>query len=363
LDERRARNLPYKHLSIHALPDYQGATNVSVEFGATNRESGLYVIEQADSKHVPTAVHGEEAWFFKPGWNYSYFFIDPTFKWALGSNVVVRVEYQVVRGNPIGLHYDGERGAYSFADERVSKQPTGKWQAVEFRLRDARFRNSQNGGADFRIWDNERGFYVRRVTVWRYERQLPPRDPSLGSNLIDLTRFYHSTLRHYVPGGDLDRITNLVDAIRRNTGVSFDARGYIGVYQRGEGSGNQSPVSVNGIPIRRRVSRLHFLHAADYWEDDGTKIGFCLMEMSDGSHQELPIIYGQNVRSERGDSKTTPDAEVAWEGEGIRTGAGTRVRIFKTTWINPRPDLEIKSLDFISTKTRSAPRLLAITAE
>src|SRR6185436_7468798 len=42
MDERRALGLPYHHIPTNALPDYQRATAVSVEFGRTNHENGLY---------------------------------------------------------------------------------------------------------------------------------------------------------------------------------------------------------------------------------------------------------------------------------------------------------------------------------
>jgi hypothetical protein len=240
------------------------------------------------------------------------------------------------------------------------------WRVIQFRIRDARFQNSQNGGADFRFHDNETGFYLRRVSVFRYQREpMRPRDPSLSSNLIDLGRFYNGSLRLYMPTGDPNAATNVLPVIRRTTGVDFDARGYIGLYRQGEENTgtNANPESVNGIPIGRRVRLVHFLHAASYGEKDSRHIGSYLMNMSDGTSEEMPIIYGQNVCSERGDYRTLPDAEVAWDGEGIRTGAGTRVRIFKVSWINPAPDVAVTSIDFISTKSRSAPHLLAVTVE
>ena len=85
--------------------------------------------------------------------------------------------------------------------------------------------------------------------------------------------------------------------------------------------------------------------------------------MGDSSIEDFPIIYGTNVRSERGDFRRLPEAETAWEGEGIRTGAGRKVRILKATWENPRPAVEITQIDFISAVSRSAPHLLAITLE
>jgi hypothetical protein len=247
---------------------------------------------------------------------------------------------------------------------REYSEEDSPWRVIEFRVQDARFRNSQNGRADFRIYDNETGFYLRRVSVYRYRREpMRPRGPSLSSNLIDLARYYNASLRLYMPAGDANAATNVLPLIRQTTGVDFDARGYIGLYRRGEESNgtNTNPESVTGIPIGRRVSQIHFLHAASYGEKDGRHIGSYLMNMADGTSQEFPIIYGQNVCSERGDYRALPEAEVAWDG--TRTLAGNRVRMFKVTWINPTPDVEITSLDFVSTKSRSAPHLIAVTVE
>jgi len=266
-DKNRRENEP---------PDYQRATQVSVEFGATNRESGLSVVEVGDSRHTLATVDGQQVWFFHGGWNYAYFSIDPDFKRNLGADVVVRAEYQIPGRNPIGVHYDGLRGPYSptVDIQRDYKEPNSNWRVIEFRARDARFQNSQNGRADLRVYDNEKGFYLRRVTLTRYPgRRMPPRDSSTSSNLVDLTAFYNASLRSYMPGGDVDSVSNVIREIRTTTGVHFDARGYIGLLRRGEESGrsNSSPESVTGIPIGRRVTRLHFLHSASYGEKEDRK--------------------------------------------------------------------------------------------
>jgi len=53
--------------STPASAGYENATEVSVEFGTTTTESGLYVVEVGDSKHVPAMVDGEPTRFFKGG--------------------------------------------------------------------------------------------------------------------------------------------------------------------------------------------------------------------------------------------------------------------------------------------------------
>jgi len=366
-DHRRAFGLPVTSTdSRNELPDYSNATEVSVEFGRTNREAGLYFLTGSDSKHRPAVTNGEDAEFFREGWNYAYFFIDPTFKWKLGSNVLIRVEYQLVKGQPIGLQYDGAQNAFASATKRVRPR-VGQWQVIEFVLRDARFNHRQNLRADFRVYDNERGFYLKRVTVSRYQPSpliIPPRDPTMSSAMIDLTAFYNGSGRHYAPAGNLERLAEIREGVRRNTGIDFDIRGYVGLFRVGqESDGLTAPAVITGIPIRSGVTKMHFLHSASYKVNEGTRIGAYLLRMSDGSTQELPLVYGQNVRIERSDSRPTPGAELAWMGGGIRTGAGTTVRILKMTWTNPQPELVVETLDFTSNRTACAPHLLGITVE
>jgi serine/threonine protein kinase len=357
MDYRRGKGLPYKHIPPEALPDFSRASTVSLEFGTTNREQGLYVLDVGDSRHKAATRDGEEARFFSPGLNYGYFFVDPTFKWTL-SNAVVRVEYQVVRGNPIGLHYDGRGGTYSLPTYSVNKGRTGQWEVIEFVLHETRFRNAQNGGADFRLQGNESGFYLHRITVSHYKRGIiPSRPASTSSNQLDLTTNYTSGIRHHLPVPDLAAVTDIQQIIRDFTGIDFDPRGVVTISGQDKGRSRTT-----NIPLNRRVLQMHFLQAAESTERDGTQIGSYVIHFSDSSHEELPLIYGRNIRG-YGDNKSTPEAQaVSWAKKGTQTQAPTRIRVFVHTWVNPRPESEVKGVDFVS-GTRSAPNLLAITIE
>jgi hypothetical protein len=41
----------------------------------------------------------------------------------------------------------------------------------------------------------------------------------------------------------------------------------------------------------------------------------------------------------------------------------TRLRLYQTSWENPKPDLEVVSFDFVSAMANSAPFLIAVTVE
>jgi serine/threonine protein kinase len=357
MDYRRGKGLPYKHIPPEALPDYSRASTVSLEFGATNREQGLYVLDVGDSRHKAATRDGEEARFFSPGLNFGYFFVDPTFKWTL-SNAVVRVEYQVVGRNPIGFHHDGRGGTYSPPTFSANRGRTGQWQVIEFVVHDTRFGNAQNGGADFRLQGNENGFYVRRITVSHYKRGIiPTRPASTSSNQLDLTTIYDSGIRHHLPEPDLATVTNIQQIIRDGTGIDFDPRGLVTL------SGQDKKRSrTTNIPVNRRVLQMHFLHAAASTERDGTQIGSYVIHFSDDSRVELPLVYGRNIRA-YWDYKSTPEAQtVVWAKKGTQTQAPAKIQVLVHTWVNPSPESKIKSVDFVL-GTRGAPNLLAITVE
>ncbi len=96
---------------------------------------------------------------------------------------------------------------------------------------------------------------------------------------------------------------------------------------------------------------------------DGTVVGQYVLHYTEGSREPLDIVYGEDVRdwwvvTDRAEVITK--AQVAWQG---RTSNGNEVRVYKRTWENPQPDKEVATIKFISTMTRSAPFLIALTLE
>jgi hypothetical protein len=436
-------------------------------------------------------------------WNYGYFYIDPTFKWTCGSDAVVRIEFLSRSEGKLGVQYDWRNGPYHEAPKTVQVGSEGQWTTEDFLLKDARFENSQNDHADFRIWLRSAEVLVRRVSVFcnnplggpiisdklptqtlraaieagstsglvadilrtnndllvrqalncsnildaalvlgildekllvqptnqffslaranvldqlgrtneaiaalsavialtsdtnaypRLQsdafrlrsnlflklgrlteagtdnclaRNFPLRHSATPPKCLDLSPYYNGPMRLFInsDGREVQRAFCL--QVREKTDVEFDARGYIRlVGNPTSGDGILSPPkAISNIPIASRCAALHFLHSADGWVDKGTTIGWYRLNLADRTTQPIPIIYGVNVRGERGDQKPVANATVAWTGESFRTHAGTKVTVFKATWKNPKPGVEVNSLDFISALTESSPILLAITVE
>ena len=60
----------------------------------------------------------------------------------------------------------------------------------------------------------------------------------------------------------------------------------------------------------------------------------------------------------------TTNATVAWRGTNPAVDRlGATLRLYLRTYDNPRPGVEVTSIDFVSKMTRAAPFLVAMTVE
>jgi hypothetical protein len=119
---------------------------------------------------------------------------------------------------------------------------------------------------------------------------------------------------------------------------------------------------MNGIIVGQTCRRLHFLHGTRTFAVDGKRIGYYTVHYVDGREQEIPILYGldlRELRSPREGKKQATRVKVAWTG---LAAAGDVQRLFKLTWENPWPEAPIARLDFVAL-AEAMPLLVALTAD
>jgi hypothetical protein len=153
---------------------FASARSVSVSLGATNQERGLRLVEAEDGQTAATRAGGRDARAIKrfSGMNpYVYFAVDDSFKSQDPMTAVLVVEYFDAAPGTLTVEFDGSdtsapyRGAYTRCAEAVGLAGSESWKSARFQLKDARFLNSQNGGADFRLAVAAPEFSVRQVTL------------------------------------------------------------------------------------------------------------------------------------------------------------------------------------------------------
>ena len=200
---------------------------------------------------------------------------------------------------------------------------------------------------------------------------VPARDAATKKNLIDLSEHFNGSPREgWFPrtpnGGPADKALPLPLGVGRFEGIDFDVRGVIQLSgTRMQRAGGEFPEAVKGIKVGLKCKRLHFLHAAGWAADAylplGSKIGNFVVRYADGSEREISIVTGEDLRDwVQHDEDAISHGTVAWKGT---TPNGLPARVFTSHWENPQPDVEIKSIDYISKMTDASPFLIAMTLE
>jgi hypothetical protein len=128
------------------------------------------------------------------------------------------------------------------------------------------------------------------------------------------------------------------------------------------------------IAVKQKFAKLYLLHATQYGGSpegithiaDGTLIGQYMVRYSDGSGEGIEIVYGEDVRDwwNWDKSKETKRGKVVWTGNNPTAQMfELDVRLYESTWTNPKPNLEVMSITYSSRMdTAGAPFCVAMTA-
>lgn len=153
-------------------------------------------------------------------------------------------------------------------------------------------------------------------------------------------------------------------------GVLFELPGVMEVSGLGAArDDNPLPTSIRDIPLGRKARRLHLLHggAADLGE--GTPLAKLVLHYADGREHTLSLVYGVNVRNwykggDKKDQVTDPNTKLGWTGDSPRSRRfGSTLRIYQTAFDLPWPDVELKSVDFVSLLSESVSVVPGMTLE
>jgi hypothetical protein len=225
------------------------------------------------------------------------------------------------------------------------------------------------------------------IPEWERDRW-PQRDPAAGPEQINLDSAYTGVLDaiFYPSAMEMEWDDDLADLPRgyqQFGGVWFDVRGVIwlrsdpvrDVDPTDPAASADFPEKVEGIMVGRKFQRFHVLHAATTYVSgnlatgNALPIGAYILHYADGTQHEFEIQYGRDLRNwwwgDRGDSEAEAErAKVVWVGTNATCRYyEAKIRLFMSTFENPRPDAEVVSVSFVSKKTPFAPFLVAMTVE
>jgi eukaryotic-like serine/threonine-protein kinase len=197
--------------------------------------------------------------------------------------------------------------------------------------------------------------------------RIPARDPATPPQLLDLTRAYTRSFDLLIRRD----FAELPRDRQKLGGTEFDVRGLVKLDHHSEQADHAGPFHpMASIRVGQRCRTLHFVQAAEGGLGaDGSTVARWTIHYADGSAREWPVIYGEHVRDWWWSPSTEPleakQATLVWRGHApIWNRPGTDgVRLFKATWTNPEPNVEITQLEYRIGETALKPFVVAITAE
>jgi thiol-disulfide isomerase/thioredoxin len=185
--------------------------------------------------------------------------------------------------------------------------------------------------------------------------------------MLDVTRFHAKQL---ITAEGTNKAFVGFTGVQQVDGLPFNLLGHGVLYGRKEANWRQKSEEdypdFTGVKVGRRFAELHLLHAANWMDVNGEAIARVRLNYTDGTAFELPIGYGvqvrdwQRLRSEEKETLVDADSKIIWRGGGL-TSYKSKTRVFKSRLLNPLPDKEVVTIDFVSTKRLACYDLFAAT--
>jgi eukaryotic-like serine/threonine-protein kinase len=168
---------------------------------------------------------------------------------------------------------------------------------------------------------------------------------------VNLADAYNFSLTNKFSGTHGYDHSNVPRGRQRFLDVDFDVNGLVRVYAIStENYFRVFPDEVDGIRVKSKCQRIHFLHS-------GALHGRYRVHYTNGQSWEIPMTGGPSL----GFEVEPAHSLLAWKGKGSQ---GNDLKLYQTSWENPLPDLEMDSIDFVSSRTNWGEVVLfAITVE
>ena len=189
----------------------------------------------------------------------------------------------------------------------------------------------------------------------------------------DLSGHFNGSLDAvWVPGFDRgSHLASLPHGRHLFADVPFQVDGVIQLQgQAWKSNGYPFPEQVTGISVNGLCHRIHLLHANSAFTDPpGTVVARLVLNYRDGSRQDFAIRQNEQILDwwvwpSQKRKPTDRNTVVAWTGQNPATAArGLGLRMFKTAFVNPHPDREVQTIDYVSGMAGSAPFMVGLTLE
>jgi hypothetical protein len=198
-----------------------------------------------------------------------------------------------------------------------------------------------------------------------------------GEKVIDLKSYATLQLTDAIPdgpGGKDNNFSLLPSGTHVFGGVPFLVSGIIQLgATRMDPTLGTFPTEKTGILTGQKFSRVHLLQGClKLLGRNVEPVAELVLHYSDGTDASFQICNQEQVSAlmeatvPPNLSKLSQDSELAWLGTSPWLKAAhpnRRLHLYRTTFANPHPELEVVSMDFVSSMTVARPLLVGLTVE
>ena len=204
-------------------------------------------------------------------------------------------------------------------------------------------------------------------------------DETTNAITIDLKPYVNAALADPLadaPQQKQHTLVRLPSGVHTYGGVPFDVEGLIQLSGPSISSeGKNWPQTVTNIAIGHLCKKLHLFHGAFNIDGPGAHVAFAklVLHYADGSNQELELAGGTHALKCTApavppnlDLIHAPQTEIGWIGSDPyleNNDPGEALHVYRTTLDNPRPDVSVTSMDYVSTMVHPAPFMAGLTVE
>jgi len=122
-----------------------------------------------------------------------------------------------------------------------------------------------------------------------------------------------------------------------------------------------------GLQVNKRFNKAIWLQGTVWPASAGETVGWLVWHYTNGVVERVPIVYGQTTARFWGDlaqinsENGFPDPVWKHQESADAVGKERWLRLYKQSWDNPRPNVSVTSLDFVSNRNSpAAPFVVAI---
>ncbi len=141
-------------------------------------------------------------------------------------------------------------------------------------------------------------------------------------------------------------------------GIPFDISGTINL--KSPTHAPNLPERVPGLRVGRKVKKFYFLHGSGWGAGKGEKVMYYQVNYKDKTSVKVEVLDEIHMMNWWFAPVPMTGAKLAWQG---KNEVHMPICLYLMEWINPRPQVEVETMDFLSANSGSTPFVVGVTAE